>query len=226
MIQKLDLKPLNDMDDIPLYGTEPRVRVLSGIGPWQEIELRVYSLEELDKPAFWDFLDLAIKEFAKYAKKEEKTPGDLMPWKILGEKWHFLPKGLIGGDKLLWDISLLRELFGILSSVSPEARIVWTNKVLVPLFRPKQGRAARPSNAKRMPWVVVHTKRIDALYLDIYVPKNAVPLGSVRALGFDAFINGENESCDIVQLKLAKKNDISNPALKKLLLDTWDGASA
>ena len=228
LIAKLGLKPLNEMDDIPLYGTEPRVRVLPRGGPWQEIELRVHSLEEIDRPVFWDFLDLAVKEFAKYAKKEEKSPSDLMPWKVLGEKWHFLPRGLVGGDKLLWDLSLLRELFGILNLISPSLRIVWTNKIMVPVFRPADSRSGKTERSavggsmgsRRLPWVVVHTKRVDALYLDIYVVKNSIPLGSVRSLGLDAFVNGENEHYDVVQLKFTKKREVVSPELKELLRET------
>ncbi len=41
LVRRLDLKPLNDMPELPLYGTEPRVKVRSLRGPWQEIEIRV-----------------------------------------------------------------------------------------------------------------------------------------------------------------------------------------
>ncbi len=61
---KLDLKPLNDMPDLPLYGTEPRVKCRNLRGPWQEIELRVHSYEEIDRPEFWNFVDRAVQGFA------------------------------------------------------------------------------------------------------------------------------------------------------------------
>ncbi len=217
LISQLDLKPLNEVDEIPLYGTEPRVRVQRLSGPWQEIELKVHSVKEIDRPEFWSFLDLAIQEFAKYTKKAEKKPNELTPWKILGEKWHFLPKGLVGGDKLLWDYSLLREIFGILRGVCPDARIIWTNKMLVPLFR---GTAKVKVDGRVIPWVVVHTKRVDGVHLEIYVKKNAIPLGRVRSLGAEAYVDGSRDGCDVVQLVFKTTSDIKKEELKKILTET------
>ncbi|MDR0610586.1 MAG: ATP-binding cassette domain-containing protein [Planctomycetaceae bacterium] len=226
---KLDLKPLNNMNSIPLYGNEPRVRVHRSQGRWQEIELRVHSWEEVDRKEFWDFLDSAIKEFAKYTKKVEKNPNNLMPWKILGEKWHSLPKGLIGGDKLLWEPSLLTELFGMLKEIAPQSRIVWTNKVLVPFYQPRSKH--RTEEAKKLekkleidgrpvPWLVVHTKRVDAVYLDLYVIKNSVPLGRIRSIGNDPFVSGKNKLFDVIQLKLTKKSEIRTLEFQQLLRET------
>jgi excinuclease ABC subunit A len=225
LIAKLALKPLNEMDSIPLYGTEPRVRIHRSHGHWQEIELRVHSWEEVNRKEFWDFLDLAIKEFAKYTKKVEKSPNDLMPWKILGEKWHSLSKGLIGGDKLLWEPSLLTELFGMLKEMAPASRIVWTNKVMVPFYQPHTKHGKGKTKKMKMggwtvPWLVVHTKRVDAVYIDLYVEKNSVPLGRIRSLGTDPFVNGENELFDIVQLKLTGKSELKNREFQQLLRET------
>ncbi len=52
LVPRLDLKPLNDMPDLPLYGTEPRVKCRNLTGPWQEIEVRVHGYEEIDRPEF------------------------------------------------------------------------------------------------------------------------------------------------------------------------------
>ena len=214
LIPKLDLKPLNEMDAIPLYSIEPRVRVQRHSGPWQEIELRVFSMSEVNRPEFWDFLDIAIREFTKFSKKTEKNPNDLMPWKVLGEKWHFLPKGLVGGDRLRWDVSLLRDIFGIINETSPDVRAVWTNKVLVPLYLDG---AKRKVEGRSLPWIVVHTKRVDGVYVDIYVAKSAIPLGRVRSLGADAFVDGEKESYDVVQLKFTSRSHVRKDELKKML---------
>ena len=34
------LKPLNDLDDLPVYGNEPRVKCKNLRGPWQEVQIR------------------------------------------------------------------------------------------------------------------------------------------------------------------------------------------
>ena len=52
LVERLALKPLNDMPELPLYGREPRVRCKNLRGPWQEVELRVHDYDEIDRPEF------------------------------------------------------------------------------------------------------------------------------------------------------------------------------
>ena len=219
LIARLDLKPLNDMEEIPLYGTKPRVRVAS-TGNWQEIEIRPYSWKEVDRKEFWDFLDMAIKEFANYVEDKLK-PDDLMPWKVLGKAWHRLPKGLIGGKSLRWDISLLETLFDRIDGIASDLRIVWTNKVLVPLYRPSHRKRKffyrTTDEGRSIPDVVIHTKRVDAVYVDVYVEKNSVPLGQIRNIGNEPFVNGENTLYDILQFRFTDKKELQSKDFHQLL---------
>ena len=89
LVGQLGLKPLNDLPDLPVYGHEPRVKCKNLRGPFQEVQLQVHSLEEIDKPAFWKFVDAAIAGFGKFAERVRQKPEDIMPWKVLGQKWHF-----------------------------------------------------------------------------------------------------------------------------------------
>ena len=100
LVARLDLKPLNDMPDLPLYGTEPRVRVRNLRGPWQEIELRVHGYEEIDRPEFWKFVDEAVAGFGRFSQRVEQHADILQPWKQLGRKWHFARKGFPVGKKV------------------------------------------------------------------------------------------------------------------------------
>ena len=221
LITRLDLKPLNDMDEIPMYGTKPRVRVTSE-GRWQEIEIRPHSWQEIDRKEFWEFLDMCIEQFAGFVTEKLK-PDDLMPWKVLGETWHRLPKGLIGGQKLLWDMSLLSELFEMIDKIAPDLRIVWTNKVLVPFYRPASQKRkvpfAKSAQGQRgtIPDVVVHTKRVDAVHVDIYVEKNSVPLGQIRNICSDPSVDGENPLFDILQFKFSDKKELKSKEFQMLL---------
>jgi c(7)-type cytochrome triheme protein len=54
-------------------------------------------LEEVDTPAFWKFVDAAIAGFGKFADRVRQNPEDIMPWKVLGQKWHFARKGFPPG---------------------------------------------------------------------------------------------------------------------------------
>jgi len=219
LIARLDLKPLNEMEAIPLYGTKPRVRVVPK-GRWQEIELRPHSWKEIDRKEFWKFLETSISEFSGYIAGTLK-PTDLMPWKILGKPWHSMPRGLIGGKDLLWDISLLTEIFDMIEKMAPDLRIVWTNKVLVPFYRPSSRSRAfdyrRTAEGRVIPDIVVHTKRVDAVYVDVYVPKNSVPLGRIQNIGHEPLVNGDNRSFDILQFRFTEKKELKSKEFQKVL---------
>ena len=219
LITRLNLKPLNDMESIPMYGSQPRVRVVPA-GRWQEIELRPHSWQEIDRQEFWDFLDTCIEGFAQFAT-EDLDPSAFMPWKILGETWHYTSKGLIGGDKLRWDMPLLKELFGIINKTAADLRIVWTNKVVVPFHRPASRKRpallAKTAESRNLPDVVVHTKRVDAVYVDVYVEKNSVPLGKICTIGSEPLVNGENPYYDILQLRFTEKKELKSKEFQQLL---------
>ncbi len=89
LITELDLKPLNELADLPVYGHEPRVKCKNLRGPWQEIQLQVHSLDEVDRPGFWKFVAKAVAGFEKFSTRVRQNPEDVMPWKVLGQKWHF-----------------------------------------------------------------------------------------------------------------------------------------
>ena len=222
---RLDLKPLNDIDEIPLYGTKPRVRVTPK-GRWQEIEIRPYSWAEVDRKEFWSFLDMCIEEFSGFVT-DELDPEALMPWKILGEVWHYTPKGLIGGTKLRWDTSLLQELFGMIIGIASDLRIVWTNKVMVPFYRPSSRKrkffSLTTSEGRHIPDVVVHTKRVDGVYVDVYVKKDAVPLGQIRSIGSGSSVDGGHVLYDILQFKFTDKKELRSKEFQKLLYEVLAG---
>jgi excinuclease ABC subunit A len=219
LIPRLNLKPLNEMEEIPLYGTKPRVRIVPK-GRWQEIEIRPHSWEEINHEGFWSFLDACMEEFSGFVS-EELDPEALMPWKILGEVWHYTEKGLIGGTKLQWEMPLLKELFGIIIGIASDLRIIWTNKVMVPFYRPTSRKRRflhfTKSEGRTIPDVVVHTKRVDAVHVDVYVKKNSVPLGQIRNIGNDPSVNGENAFFDIVQFKFTEKKELKSKEFLKLL---------
>ena len=167
------MTPLNDMHDLPIYGTERRVRCKNLRGPWQEIELQVSAMREIDHPAFWEMVDQAIAGFKKITDKKEQHPEDVMPWKVLGEKWHYASKGFPLGRKREWPASLLEKLHRLLEKTAPGGDFVWTNQQVVHLIVPGQ----------KEPWATLHTKRAQALELSITGPHGQFTLGRIARLG-------------------------------------------
>ena len=79
-------------------------------GPWQEVELKVHKLEEIDTPHFWKFLEAASEGFQKITNKKQEKPEDLMPWKVMGKKWHLMTKGFPPGRPPKWKPQLAQNL--------------------------------------------------------------------------------------------------------------------
>ena len=207
LVGRLDLKPLNDMPELPLYGTEPRVKVRSLRGPWQEIELRVYAYSEINRPEFWDFIDRAVGGFGKYAKQAQAKTDILQPWKQLGRKWHFARRGFPLGGKVEWEMEVLEDLVELLNETAPYGQLLWNNKQVVPLYVPQQREA----------WAAVQTKKLDAVYLHLTGPKGRFAQGRITGLGFDARVDGEKTGMDVLRIKFRSTEDLRRGDLAAFL---------
>jgi len=206
--ERLALRPLNDVPELPLYGTEPRVRAKNLRGPWQEVELRVHGYDEIDRPEFWEFVDRAVEGFSRFAERvQQDAKAILQPWKQLGRKWHFARRGFRPGERILWETEVLEELVELLLETAPDAQALWNNKQVVPLYVP----------GRREPWAAVQTKKTDAVYLSLTGPKNRFPLGRVRGLGCARKVDGDRPECDVVRLKFRTMEDLSRGDLAGFL---------
>ena len=211
LVRRLDLKPLNDMPELPLYGTEPRVKVRGLRGPWQEIELRVHSYSEIDRPEFWEFVDQAVGGFGKYAKEAQEKTDILQPWKQLGRKWHFARRGFPLGGKVQWEMEVLEELVELLNETAPYGQLLWNNKQVVPLYVPQQ----------REPWAAVQTKKLDAVYLHLTGPKGRFAQGRITGLGFDAQVNGEKPAWTSYGSSSVRSKTFAAASFRPFSRSTW-----
>ena len=207
LIERLQLKPLNDVPELPLYGTEPRVRCRNLRGPWQEVELRIHSYQEIDHKEFWQFIDRAMAGFGEFAERVQQKFDILQPWKQLGRKWHFARKGFPLGKKILWESEVLEELIELLSETASEGQMLWNNKQVVPLYVPEQ----------KEPWAAVQTKKLDAVYLHLAGPKGRFTLGQITNLGHDPQLDGQRPECDVLHLKFRTTNDLTRGDLAGFL---------
>ena len=105
-------------------------------GPWQEIELRVHSLNEIDHPAVLDkCLTMQSRAFEKLRRKKSAIPEDVMPWKVLGKKWHFSRKGFpIGKRPVMAFRSLGRTPRSACGLPHPKGQLLWNNQQVVHLL--------------------------------------------------------------------------------------------
>jgi excinuclease ABC subunit A len=207
--RRIQLKTLNELADLPIYGNEPRVKVKTLRGPWQEVEVRVHSLEEIDTPEFWSFLEDAVQGFLRFMEKAAVHPEDISPWKVLGQKWHFLRKGFPPGKSVAWSMELLEELCEMLRAAEPQGQFLWNNQQLVHFMVPQQ----------REPWATIQTKKPHALLLHLSGPKGRFGLGRLLELGADRHLDDARPDRDIVRLQFIEEEHLHAGDLEKFLLE-------
>ena len=207
LVARLDLKPLNEMHDLPLYGTEPRVRCRNLRGPFQEVEVRVHGFQEIDRPEFWDFVDRAVAGFRSFTDRVHEKPEDLLPWKALGRPWHLLRKGFLKGGPPKWEPAVLEKLCTLLEGTAPGLQFGWKNKVVVPVHLPGRKRA----------WACLVTKKPDAVYLYLFGPQGRFALGQITGLGLEPAVEHERPGVDRVRLKFRSMEDVARGDLPGFL---------
>ncbi|MEM7312047.1 MAG: excinuclease ABC subunit A, partial [Planctomycetota bacterium] len=202
---RMPLPTLNQMEELPVYGNEPRVRVKNLRGPWQEVEIRLHSWEEADTPEFWRFVEEAVAGFKKQTERGALNPDDLTPWKVLGEKWHYMTKGFNQPPE--WKPDLLKRICKMLEEAAPEGEFDWTNKVLVHFRVPGQ----------KEPWASLMTKRSTHVELVLTGPKGRVALGRVADLGRESFVDSAHAKRDVVKMQFARMTDLKKGKLADFL---------
>jgi excinuclease ABC subunit A len=198
LIANLGMKPLNEMEELPVYGTDKRVKVKTLRGPWQEIEMRVHSLAEIDHPNFWSFLEEAVAGFRKITERVQQDPESVMPWTVLGRKWHLLRKGFPPGKKIDWPAEILEELLEMLASAAPDAQMLWNHSQVINILTPNQ----------REPWARIWTKKPTHIELALTGPKGHFAMGRVADYGDEPDFDAAGTEVDVVKLRFRSDEDL------------------
>jgi excinuclease ABC subunit A len=214
LVVDLDLKPLNDLPEVQVYGNGPRVKCKNLRGPFQEVQIAAHSWDEINTPAFWTFLERAVKGFEKFTQRIEQNPEDLMPWKVLGRKWHLARKGFPPGKRPEWPVELLEELLELLGDAatrtqitSGEPQFLWNNQQVVHLMLP----------GVRQPWATIHTKRLAGIDLVLNGPSGAFALGRIADLAARQQISPGEAGSDQVKLRFTEQMDLERGDLAAFL---------
>ncbi|MGI6401329.1 MAG: hypothetical protein ACOX0A_04355 [Thermoguttaceae bacterium] len=214
LAQSLALKPLNEIDEIPLWGTQSRVRVKT-VGAWQEVELRVFSLDEIDKPEFWDFLKQAVERFSQQSAVQDEDDSDLTPWKSQGREWHFSLQGFYGDDvKPVWPFELLEKIVDDVQNTNPTGIVDWYRKIDA-LFQ---------TSVDALPWVRVFTKNTDYVYLWVNAAKEtfSAPALQREKLGYALEFDPSNPKYDVVYLRYRSLEEYDAKTLQSFLLKAFN----
>jgi len=207
LINNLGMKPLNDVHELPVYGTDRRVKVKTLRGPWQEVEMRVHSLEEIDHEHFWTFVEEAVAGFKKMTQRASQSPESVMPWTVLGRKWHVSQKGFAPGKKIAWKPAVLERLLAMLESAAPGAQFVWNNHVTVTATLRRQ----------REPWITIWTKKLSCVELTLCGPKGRFTMGRIAELGAEPQFDGSRPKIDVIKLRFVTESDLERGDMEKFL---------
>ncbi len=198
IVARLKLTPLNQLPDLPVYGNDPRVKCKNVRGPWQQIEMHVHSLDEIDTPEFWAFVEQAVAGFKTFTDRAASNPEDVMPWKVMGQKWHFSRKGFPPGKRVLWSQDVLEELCEMLSEAAPDGQFLWNSQQLVRMF----------VAGRKEAWASIVTKRTAALELVLAGPKDRFAFGRVLELGSQQELDTGRPQLDIFKLRFNTTDDL------------------
>jgi excinuclease ABC subunit A len=204
LLERIPLRTLNEMDELPIYGNDPRIRIHVLRGPWQEVEMRLHAWEEANHPEFWRFIEQAVGGYRSLEEKSSEDPEALMPWKRLGRIWHFSRKGFPPGKKIHWELDLLEELCDMLQEHAPDGQFLWSNQQVVHVF----------VTGQTEPWASIYTKRPTDVDLILTGPKGRVALGRVAQLGRERDLDAMHAKRDSVKLKFRTRDDLQRGDLK------------
>ena len=209
---QLDLKPIDDLDELPIYGRVQRVKVRNLKGPWQEVSIVVHWLREIDTPGFREFLETACRSFLAEVDRDDLKLTDLTPWKVLGRKWHLSRKGFPSGKRVAWKSDVLDQLFDLLIDVCPNGDIDWGNKQVVHFYRETN----RPGE-DRVLWVSVRTKRRGGIDLTMTTPPGRFALGRIAEFGSEREIKPAPDGRETIRIRFTTIDQVTSAALRTFL---------
>jgi len=207
LVADLALKRLNELEELPVYGNRQRTRAKNIRGPWQEVQLDVHAYDEIDRPEFWSFLERAVAGFFRVVDRAEQDPTAIMPWKVLGKKWHVSHKGFPPGKRVHWDTQVLEDLCDLLLATAPDGEFSWHDQAVVHLM----------VGPDRLAWASLHTKRPDGLDLVLTGPKGRFALGRVAQLGAARELRGDANGSEQVKLRFQRRDEVASRELARFL---------
>ncbi|MFO1093992.1 MAG: ATP-binding cassette domain-containing protein [Planctomycetaceae bacterium] len=205
--QRLALKPLDDLDELPVYGRGERVKVKNAKGPFQEVTITVHWEREIDSPEFRKFLAEAAGAYFALVDRAALNPDDLSPWKVLGRKWHLSRKGFPSHKRVAWEPDVLEELVSTLEAALPQGRYDWSNKQVVYVY----------ADNVEQPWAELHTKRRGGIDLTLLSEPGRFALGRIATLGAEREVAVHRSGREAVHIRIDAMEQVRSPALREFL---------
>ncbi|NUQ47153.1 MAG: ATP-binding cassette domain-containing protein, partial [Phycisphaerae bacterium] len=133
LVRQLNLKPLDQRDDLPVYGSDERVFVRPVQGDWENVRVLVHDRAEVDHASFRRFLADSLKAHLGRIARVAEDRSEAEPWRTNGRAWHLGQKGMAPGEPPEWNASLLIDLLGRINRAAPRVTPDWNHKTHVRL---------------------------------------------------------------------------------------------
>src|SRR5262245_2576369 len=166
----------------------------------------IHKLEEIETPAFDEFLRKAVGSFDNTLQRMNTKPEDVMPWKVNGEKWHVSEKGFPPVRKVQWDRAILARVIDILRKVEPKNELAGDNRGHVSFSVPDVSRA----------WAYQRTKDCEALNCRFLGKKGQFNLSHIEKFGVEPTLQTAADG-EALLLQFLHDNHVHGPALRDIL---------
>jgi excinuclease ABC subunit A len=207
LVERLGIRPLNETPGLEVYGNDERVRVGNLKGPWQAVTILTCKKEEIDTPAFADFLKKAAASFQANIARMQLKPEDVMPWKINGERWHLGEKGFPVGKRVQWDHALLSRVLGLIREAAPDVEIHWDSRDAILLKVAGIGQS----------WGRLKTKAAYGLDCQFLGKRGQFNLSQIERFGVSPTVHDWHGKADLMRLVFQHAEHLHAVRLKELL---------
>jgi excinuclease ABC subunit A len=195
----------------------PRIRGARTVSPSRTTALasRVPSTPDAT------FNGVATEPFSIAAEADESYDSDSpsdgsnvqnAPWRVLGRRWHSLPKGFPQNAKPKWPLEMAEKALSALESVAGPDRLAYDSPDRVDVR----------GDATTQPWAQIETKSADSLRLTLIGPADAIDLDLLERIG----VNGPVDISDLTRTRITLNlTDITQTrarSFKSFLQNHWD----
>ncbi|WP_162658231.1 excinuclease ABC subunit UvrA [Tuwongella immobilis] len=208
LARDLALPEFASIPELATLNREDRVSVKKRNGIWHEVVILAYRREELDTPAFEQFLTDAMRAFQVQLTEAQTNVENVMPWKLNGEKWHLGEKGFPPGKGAKWDRAALPRLIELIRKIEPTIEIRWDTRDAIAFYLPGFSRF----------WGRFKTKESDCLECRFNGKPGAFNLTHLEAAGMDGeFLQDRKDGVDVMLLRFTNANPMVGNKLRDLL---------
>ncbi len=207
--QRLNLTPVDELDELQVYGRGERVKTNESKGAFQEVVLDIHWEREVQTPEFHGFVQEAATAYLGKVESLGVSAEEIMPWKVLGRKWHVSRKGFPSNKQVKWTVTTLEQLCELLETTCVQDTIDWTNKQVVYWM----------AAGAKSPRMELYTKRREGIDLVLLTEPGQVALGRIANLGDEREITQHRSGLDAVRFRFVTQKSVKAKGLQEFLTE-------